>query len=135
MLTKEEQEIYDKYILKSMDIVIRNWAIKLKYFRVKNAKRATFFDGIKEDLATYKGKGSYSSADIDFYFEYPRMTIRIEDGTLASVSFKWKGEKIIETKSTQTFKGSKWLLEAMLDEFEEYLHLIWKGYKKGNLIR
>lgn len=135
MLTKEEQEIYDKYILKSMDIVIRNWAIKLKYFRVKNAQHITFFNGIKTDLATYEGKGSYSSADIDLYFQYPRMTIRIEDGTLASVSFKLKGEKIIETKSTQTFKGGKWLLEAMLDEFEEYLQLIWKGYKKGNLIR
>ena len=135
MLTKEEQEIYDKYILKSMDIVIRNWAIKLNYFRVKNKQHVTFFAGIKEDLATYEGKGSYSSADIDLYYQCPRMTVRIEDGTLASVSFKWKGEKIIETKSTQTFKGGKWLLEAMLDEFEEYLQLIWKGYKKGNLIR
>ena len=135
MITKEEQEIYDKYILKSMDIVIRNWAIKLNYFRVKNAKHATFFGGIKEDLATYVGKGSYSSADIDLYGQCPRMTVRIEDGTLASASFKWKEEKIIFTNSTQTFKGGKWLLEAMLDEFEEYLQLIWKGYKKGNLIR
>ena len=135
MLTKEEQEIYDKYILKSMDIVIRNWAIKLKYFRVKNAQHITFFNGIKTDLATYEGKGSYSSADIDLYYEYPRMTVRIEDGTLASVSFKWKGEKTIEAYSTQTFKGGKWLLEEMLDEFEEYLQLIWKVYKKGNLIR
>lgn len=134
MLTKEEHEIYDKYIFKAMDIVIRNWAIKLNYFRVKALQHATFF-GIKEDLVTYIGKGRYSSADIDLFGQCPRMTVRIEDGTLASASFKWKGEKIIETNSTQTFKGGKWLLDAMLDEFEEYLQLIWKGYKKGNLIR
>lgn len=134
MLTKEQEQI-NKLIYKAMDIVVRNWCIKLKYFKIPNRRHATFFEGIKEDLVSYEGKGRYSSAEIDIFNQYPRMTIRLENGTLASVSFNWLREKTIEAYSTQTYKGGKWLLDAMLDEFEEYLQLIWKGYKKGNLIR